>query len=187
MTQGPPQVRQVGRVQGKSIFLRNVQLEDAPFILSLRLDPHKSRYVSPVDPDVEKQRTWIGQYLASQGQAYFIICDLAGEALGTVRIYDAVGESFSWGSWMMKQGAPAAAAIESAGLVYRLATEVWGFRAAHFQVHRANTSVVAFHEKFGAQRVWETDGEIGYSIGLDAIGQSLRRYARYLPQRLLVE
>ena len=88
---------------------------------------------------------------------------------------------------MMKQGAPAAAAIESAGLVYRLATEVWGFRAAHFQVHRANTSVVAFHEKFDAQRVWETDGEIGYSIGLDAIGQSLRRYARYLPQRLLVE
>jgi hypothetical protein len=46
-------IRQVDRVWGKSIVLRNVQVEDAEFILSLRLDPQKGSYLSPVEADVD--------------------------------------------------------------------------------------------------------------------------------------
>ena len=44
-----PVIRQLARVLGKSIVLRNVQVEDAEFILSLRLDPQKGGYLSPVE------------------------------------------------------------------------------------------------------------------------------------------
>jgi hypothetical protein len=182
-------IRQVDRVWGKSIVLRNVQVEDAEFILSLRLDPQKGSYLSPVEADVEKQREWIRTYLRSKGQAYFLICDLAMRPLGTVRIYDAIGESFSWGSWILKKGAPPSAAIESAVLVYWLATKYWNFVASHFQVRRDNASVLAFHEKFGAERVTQTteEAEIHLRIGQAQIERSLNRYARYLPSEVIVQ
>lgn len=184
-----PVIRQVGLVYGKSIVLRNVQVEDAEFILSLRLDPQKGGYLSPVEADVEKQRDWIRTYLRSKCQAYFLICDLAMRPLGTVRLYDAIGDSFSWGSWILKKGAPPAAAIESAVLVYWLATKYWNFRASHFQVRRDNTSVLAFHEKFGAERVTQTneEAEIHLRIGQLQIERSLKRYARYLPAEVIVQ
>jgi len=184
-----PVIRQVERVLGKNIVLRNVRIKDAEFILSLRLDPQKGGYLSPVEADVEKQREWIRTYLRSKGQAYFLICDLAMRPLGTVRIYDAIGESFSWGSWILKKGAPRAAAVESAVLVYWLATKYWKFRAAHFQVRRDNTSVLAFHEKFGAERVTQTteEVEIHLRIGHAQIERSLKRYARHLPAEVIVQ
>lgn len=184
-----PVIRQLAHVLGKSIVLRNVQVEDAEFILSLRLDPQKGGYLSPVEADVEKQREWIRQYLSSKGQAYFLICDPAMRPLGTVRIYDAIGDSFSWGSWILKKGAPPVAAVESAVLVYWLATKYWKFRSAHFRVRRDNTSVLAFHEKFGAERVAQTteEPEIHLRIGQAQIERSLKRYARYLPSEVIVQ
>lgn len=178
-----PEIRRVAELRGRSILLRDVREEDAAFILSLRLDPRKNRYLSPVADDVERQRAWIRAYHQSQGQAYFLICDLQGEPLGTVRLYDAVGDSFSWGSWILKDGAPVLAAIETTALVYTLAVQ-WGFRAAHFQVRRANTTVLAFHERLGASRTSETAEEVHLTFGWAQIQQFLRRNARYLPAEL---
>jgi Acetyltransferase (GNAT) domain len=181
-----PTIRKVSRVHGKSIVLADAQVEDAEFILSLRLDPNKAKFLSPVDADVEKQRQWIRDYAASEGQAFFVICNKAMRRLGTVRIYAASNDSFSWGSWILKDGAPKAAAIESALLVYQLA-KGWGFRSAYFKVHRDNTSVLAFHERFGAVRSGQTNEEIHLQIGAAEIERSLERYARYLPGELLIE
>lgn len=182
-----PVIRKTKLVRGKSISFRDIEETDAEFVLQLRLDPRRNRYLSPVDAEVDVQREWIRQYRESEGQAYFVICDGAFAELGTVRIYDAIDESFSWGSWVLKEGAPAHAAIESAVLVYTLATRFWGFRAAHFRVHPANTSVLAFHEKFGAQRVSETSDEIQLRIGIAQIENSLMRFSRYAPKQLRVE
>ncbi|RYF27049.1 MAG: N-acetyltransferase [Comamonadaceae bacterium] len=182
-----PIIRKTRLVRGKSINLRDVVESDAEFVLQLRLDPRRNQYLSPVDAQVEVQREWIRQYRESQGQAYFIICDADFADLGTVRIYDAIGDSFSWGSWVLKEAAPPQAAIESAVLVYTLATRFWGFRAAHFRVHPANTSVLAFHEKFGARRVTETPDEVQLCIGIAQIENSLSRFARYAPKHIGVE
>ncbi len=181
-----PRIARVPQVLGRSILLRDVQPDDAEFILMLRLDPRKNRYLSPVVDDVDRQREWIHGYLQSEGQAYFIICALEGEPLGTVRLYDAMGDSFSWGSWILKDGAPASAAVETAVLVYSLGLH-WGFRRAHFQVHQGNGSVLAFHERFGARRTAETEEEVHLAIDEASIRRSLDRYANFLPEQLQVE
>jgi RimJ/RimL family protein N-acetyltransferase len=175
-----PEIRKVAEVRGLRILLRDAREEDAAFILSLRTDPRKARFLSPVEDDVARQREWIREYQASVGQAYFVVCGLDGEPLGTVRLYDAQGDSFSWGSWVLKEGAPMFAALESALLVYRLGLQ-WGFRAAHFQVHKANASVVAFHERMGAVRTGENDEEVFLRIDEPAIRASLARHAKHLP------
>lgn len=115
-----PKIRRPRWVQGKTIRFKEVDIEDAEFILALRLDSNKNKYMSPVKGDVQSQSEWIKRYQTSVDQVYFLICDNQARPLGTVRMYDPVGESFSWGSWMLKTGAPATAAIESALMVYLL-------------------------------------------------------------------
>ncbi|KAA6183973.1 WxcM-like domain-containing protein [Thiohalocapsa marina] len=47
--------------------------EDATFILSLRTDEKKSRYLSTTAPDLDAQRSWLQRYATATDQAYFII------------------------------------------------------------------------------------------------------------------
>lgn len=176
-----PVIRSAETLTGNQLVLRDVVVDDAAFILGLRLDPKKSAYLSAVPDDVQAQAAWIERYQAGTGQAYFIICGKAGEKLGTVRLYSAIGNSFSWGSWIVTDAAPANTAIESALMVYRYALDTLGFTSAHFEVDRKNTSVWTFHERFGAVRVKESATEYFYEIGLEPIRASMARYRRFLP------
>lgn len=176
-----PTIHSAPAIEGNRLILRDVAVDDAAFILSLRLDPKKSAYLSAVPDDVQAQAAWIERYRAGTGQAYFIICAKDGTRLGTVRLYSAIGNSFSWGSWIVTDTAPANTAIESALMVYRYALGL-GFTAAHFEVDRKNASVWAFHERFGAVRVRESETEYFYEIGMDAIRASMARYRRFLPE-----
>jgi len=186
-----PIIRPAARLVGNKLVLRDVERADAAYILSLRLDPKKSAHLSSVDPDVAAQEAWIERYRAGSGQAYFIIClkdeqGGAGEPVGTVRLYNAIGDSFSWGSWIVADGAPAWVAIESALIVYRYALDHLGFRDAHFEVNRENRSVWTFHERFGARRVAADEVEYRFELDHDAIRAALQRYARFLPEPLEV-
>ncbi|MEL0638710.1 hypothetical protein V6259_18405 [Marinomonas sp. TI.3.20] len=49
-------------IQGKLINLRVAQVEDAEFILHLRLLQHKAQYLSPVKNDLVKQKAWLEGY-----------------------------------------------------------------------------------------------------------------------------
>ena len=89
--------------------------------------------------------------------------------IGTIRLYDPQGDSFCWGSWILAQGSPASAAMESALMVYAYAVDYLGFTAAHFDVRRGNERVWRFHERFGAVRVRETALDYWYRLDLPAI------------------
>jgi RimJ/RimL family protein N-acetyltransferase len=181
-----PKIKQIARVAGHTLRLRRVIRSDAPYILSLRVDPRKSAYLSSVANDLAMQEAWIDRYLAANEEAYFIIEGASGKDLGTVRIYDARGTSFCWGSWIIEDGAPMTTAIESALMIYHLAIREFGFDRAHFEVDRRNQSVWKFHERFGARRVRETETEFHYTIDQRAIASALHRYARFLPNGIVI-
>lgn len=179
----PVQLKKCSRISGHRLDLRDAAVSDAEFILSLRIDELKSRFLSKTVPDLVKQQDWLRAYQSSQGQAYFILESRGGEKIGTVRMYDGNGDSFCWGSWLIVQGAPSSTAIESALIVYQYGL-LLGFRAAHFDVRKGNKSVWQFHEKFGATKVGETDKDFIYSIDEAAIRKSLDRYRKYLPMSI---
>jgi len=175
-------IRKVPSLMGRTLRLRNADEGDASFILALRTNERKAAHLSTTAPSLERQIEWLRQYATSSNQAYFIIENSERMSLGTVRLYDAQGNSFCWGSWILMDGAPAQAAIESALMVYVYALDHLGFERSHFQVRKRNERVWAFHERFGAQRVGEDENEYEYVISNESIRSSLERYSRYLPQ-----
>ncbi len=182
-----PTLRKVDRIQGRTLVLRNAGVADAAFILGLRTDERKARHLSRTPPSLSEQVAWLERYRCSTGEAYFIIETTGGVPLGTVRLYDAQGDSFCWGSWILKDGAPSSAAIESALMVYAYALDTLGFRCTHFQVQRENERVWAFHERFGAVRVGQDDTEFRYTLSNAAIRASMQRYRRFLPAAATAE
>lgn len=182
-----PLMRKAKRVIGKNIVLRDATISDAAFILALRTDNRKSQHLSFTPPELDKQVAWLEGYADKTDQAYFIIENRTGKSLGSVRLYDPQGDSFCWGSWILKNGAPQSAAIESALVVYAYALDHLGFKQAHFVVRKGNESVWHFHERFGAKRVAETELDYQYQIGQNEISVARLRYKKYLPEPLMIE
>jgi len=181
------QIKKAASIRGKTLVLRNAVVTDASFILSLRTNPQKSRHLSKVSDDLNAQIAWLINYEERDTEAYFIIEDVHGIPLGTVRIYDAQGDSFCWGSWILLESAPTSAAIESALIVYAYAVESLGFQSAHFQVQKANERVWRFHERFGAVRTAANEDQYEYKLSNAAIKSSMERYRRYLPNGIVVK
>jgi RimJ/RimL family protein N-acetyltransferase len=172
-------------IVGNNLVFRNANKEDAAFILELRTDPVKGKYISKTSTDINLQIAWLEEYEKDDTQIYFIIENKNGERLGTVRLYDIKGDSFCWGSWILKEGKPSGLAIESALMVYHYALSL-GFKKSHFAVRKGNKSVWKFHENFGAQRVDEAAEDYTYNISIDAIQKSLDKHKKYLPNGIEV-
>jgi len=166
-------------VVGKTLTFRNACVDDAAFILSLRTDTEKSRYLSSVTGEIADQQAWLKHYEQSVDQAYFII-QYQDEPIGTVRLYDPKGDSFCWGSWILHKNRPSQAAMESALMIYAYAIDHLGFKSAHFDVRKGNDRVLQFHERFGAKRVDETDLDIYYQLDGEAIATARQHYQRFL-------
>lgn len=165
-------------LESKTIRLRLVDIDDAEFILSLRLDDNYNKYLSGVSPSLFAQKEWIENYKADElnkKQFYFIIETLDGVPCGTVRVYDLKESSFSWGSWILNQNKTRYAAIESAYLVYEFGFKQLGFCKSHFEVMKGNDRVVSFHMKMGAMIVSEDDQNFYFTIDHSVVEESRRK------------
>lgn len=183
----PPLLKKAKRITGKNLVLRDATTNDAAFIFSLRTDSRKSQHLSHTSPELEKQIAWLEAYKSKVDQAYFIIENLVGEPLGTVRLYDPQDDSFCWGSWILKDGAPQSSAIESALIVYLYAFDNLNFSYARFDTRKKNESVWKFNERLGAVRMAESEQDYHYKISSEAFYSSCQRYNKLIPETLIVE
>jgi len=174
-----------GNVVGNHVVFRNAQKGDAEFILDLRLDRELGKYLSRTSSELSEQIAWLENCARDNTQIYFIIEDKHGERFGTVRIYDPNGDSFCWGSWILKKERPSGFALESALMVYRFALNL-GFRTSHFDVRKENRKVWQFHKWFGAMRVGEAEDDYLYEISFEAIEKAIEKYRDYLPHGIEV-
>lgn len=168
---------------GKSINLRLVTLSDAEFILALRTQTKKNRYLNPVENNLQNQQQWLKGYKKREqaGQEYyFIIESQHHEPLGLVRIYDLQPESFCWGSWLIKDQAPKSTAIESALCIYEFGFYCLGYPKAHFDVRKDNQRVIAFHQRFGAKIIKQDQHNIYFNYTIEAYQVAREKYQKYL-------
>lgn len=171
------------KITGKTIALRTAEITDAEFILELRTQSDKTQFLSQVENDLAKQQTWLKAYKLKEQKGeeyYFVIESKTGEPLGLVRVYDLQPDSFCWGSWLIKDGAPQSTAIESALLIYEFGFGQLGYKNAHFDVRKGNERVIAFHQRFGAVIVNEDELNYYFNYTLEEYLKIKHKYRRFL-------
>lgn len=171
-------------LRGRSIRMRLAEPGDARLIYDLRKDEERSRHLSAIGADVAAQRAWLDRYKERERageEFYFVICDAAGDAVGALRIYDYRGDSFSWGSWIIRAGTAPSVAMESALCVYEFAFGPLGFERCHFEVRKGNERVIAFHSRFGARVTGEDELALQFSFTKGDYSATRARYAKFLP------
>lgn len=149
--------------KSKTIYLRLAEPSDAAFIHALRIDKQYNQYLSSVDDDVSKQEKWLIDYKRREnlGQEFYYIIHLNSSSIpiGTVRVYDFLGErdSFSWGSWILNEKKTKYAALECVLLIYDFAFLEMGFKRCHMDMRKQNLKIIDFHKRLGAKIIGETN------------------------------
>ncbi|NMH59641.1 GNAT family N-acetyltransferase [Alteromonas ponticola] len=152
-----------------SINVREVEISDAEYIFTLRMDDVFNRYISKVTNDVRAQEEYIEKYLLNNAvertSFYFILENrLTGVRCGTVRIYNFDGDVFEWGSWILDGNKTRFAAMETAILIYEFAFNVLGFSRSEFEVNKDNKKVISYHQKSGAEIIGEDDVNLYFRV-----------------------
>lgn len=167
----------------KNINLRLVSLDDAEFIVKLRSDERKNKYLNKADTNTEKQKEWLKLYKEREKlrqEFYFVIKAKDETKLGLVRLYDFKGDSFCWGSFIIVDEAPFYVAIETVLAVYDFAFYELNFKQSHFDVRKQNKQVVDFHKRFGALIVGEDEQNYYFNISLKEYEKNKKRYERFI-------
>ena len=139
--------------------LRPVTLEDAPFIVALRANPHLNRFIHENSGIVEDQVVWLEYYFGRFGDYYFIIEDVdSGESRGTIGLYNVASDSSEaeWGRWIIQP--LSMAALESAWLIYEVGFSLLRLKRVYCRSISQNTASVSFHDTFGARRTTLLEG-----------------------------
>jgi len=148
------------KIKRYGLCVRFVNENDAEFIVKLRTDPRKSRYIKGTSPDVEKQRKWIFEHKKLQdsgGSFYFMFEKPEGNRLTISRIYDVEENNFTGGSWLSAVDAPMGVSILAFILSYEIAFELFPEKNTIIDVKKKNVSVNRYVKSFGAELTKEEE------------------------------
>ena len=132
----------------------------AEFILNLRQQDRKKRFLSGSSENLAQQIAWMeGRQLLSN-DAYFVIYEIQQpeQPLGTIRLHDVIADknSISVGSWVMRDGVSPKKTLEALALAIEYIVRS-GYTICHFEVHKASSSALRLYAKLGTQIVGGTE------------------------------
>jgi RimJ/RimL family protein N-acetyltransferase len=139
---------------------RFVEVCDAEFVLSLRMDDKLGRFLSATNNDINRQQEWIKQYKqreAANEEFYFLFEAFDETKYGVSRIYNIDRHSFEVGSWLFSPNAPEGLSILADLSARDFAFSKFGFDYCRFEVRKQNKSVVAYHKRFNPTQTGEDD------------------------------
>jgi RimJ/RimL family protein N-acetyltransferase len=171
------------RILGKNISIREVEIDDAHFILELR--QKRGKYLSPVSPSLDKQIDWIKNYKERKKDAreyYFIIENEYLVPAGTVRIYNInkAESSFSFGSFIIDSDKiKKYASLESMTMIFDYAFNELGLKTCFFDCRKNNFHANQFYSRYGANVLGEDDIDIFYSYDADHFNNSKQKKKVY--------
>jgi RimJ/RimL family protein N-acetyltransferase len=168
------------------IRLRLITEEDAGFVLALRQDRSRSRFLHAIENDLSTQQAWIRGSLArtAQNTEFYWVVETRGEAsarpVGLVRLSDVNAESFVFGSWVMAPEAPVPAGIESYLAACDFGFGALGCRRYFAEVRLENDRALAFHQRVGGVDQGVSPECRRFEQTRDRYLHFRRRYRRYV-------
>jgi RimJ/RimL family protein N-acetyltransferase len=141
------------QLEGEAYRLRPIVDEDADFIVSLRGQDVRARFLNRISLSVESQLEWLSSYYERENDYYFVVekkRDNSPE--GLISLYDVdvrVGRA-EWGRWIV---APASmAALESVMLLLDFAFTRLSLAEVYSNTIAGNAAVNSFHDGCGFRR-----------------------------------
>jgi hypothetical protein len=149
---------------------RLVEVEDASFILSLRLDAKLGRFLSKTEEDIVRQEEWIREYKqreADHTEFYYIFENNEHQKYGVYRIYNFDITSYEAGSWLFIEKSPNGLSILADLCVRDIAFTKYSFEYCRFEVRKENKAVVRYHQKFQPKLIGEDSLNYYYMLSKD--------------------
>lgn len=169
-------------IEKYGIKLVPVEPSDASFIIDLRTDTKKSRFISSTNTDLQQQINWINDYKERESKGdeyYFIGIDENLEKFATYRIYNIKSDQAEIGSWVTKPGySKAQNSIKMDIIVKEFVFEVLGFSKLNFQVRRENGSVVRYHNMFDPTILKETDKDFFFMLSKENFYKNRNKFLK---------
>lgn len=155
-------MRYLDKIIGKYIILRCVEIEDAAFVLELRTDESKNKFIHSTENNLEKQQEWIRRQLDEKNDYYFVFEDKDENPIGLASIYNInqIQKEAEFGRWISKGNA--LQNLESAILLHDFAFGELGLNEVYTRTMSTNKKVRGFWKRFGGNNVGdiEVDGII---------------------------
>ena len=171
---------------GKNINFRLVEIEDAEFIINLRLK--KGEFLSATNPNLIEQENWIKSYKKreeSGEEYYFIIENKNGLRAGTIRLYDIdfKTKTFTFGSFIVDRESESIhklSALEAINLLFEFAFEKLSLNNCFFDCRKNNRKANDFYIRFGAKIIKEDALDYFFSFSFDDYQISKIKYKKFL-------
>ncbi len=167
-------------IEGMTLNFKEVDESDAEFIFELRTDPELNEHISTVSGNIKDQIEFIKKYKEKPDEYYVVFQDKKGKPYGLGRMYNITNERFTPGSWIMKKSAPPIFSIESVLLMYDFAFKTLSLKYADIDVRKENKTVIAFHQRFGAEYVKEDELHIYMVLTRETYFKARQRYQNFL-------
>lgn len=137
--------------------VRLVGLQDAPFIISLRSDATRTKYMITLDDDVQKQEQWIRDYKIRErkGEDYYLVYELLDGTLVSVNRISQISFTESKckaAGWIKKKRAKVnsmAVFILQKEIIFNLL----GLNYFYSDLHQDNKSVLRYYKAFDVKPV----------------------------------
>ena len=142
-----------GILYGRTVKLRSVREDDAASTLAMRMDTSVNPYLTKIDNDVEKQRSFIKKQRKADGDYLFIAEDMQGKPIGMRRVYHVSknGDTCSTGSLIGLGNA--VQNTEIALLGYDFAFQILGVKKIILEAVADNTNVINSQKRYGAVEI----------------------------------
>lgn len=144
-----------------NIKLRFVEESDSNFIIKLRTDSSKSRFISKTNSDVQHQKLWIKEYKKrelSGDEYYFIAIDEKDVEFATYRLYNKTENSIEIGSFISKPEYDNPINVIKVDIILKsFVFANLDYKELTFEVRKENRSVVNYHKKFNPTLVKEDE------------------------------
>lgn len=144
---------------------RFVNEDDASFIVGLRTDPIKSRYIGSTDDSIESQEKWIRNYKIREreGTDYYFIFYFGSIPAGVTRIYGIKDNHFIHGSWVFANNVPPFCSLAAAVIAREIAYDTLGLEEEMDTsgIHEDNQGVLQVSRMLGVEFYGERDSSNG--------------------------
>ena len=139
-------------IEKYGLKVRLVNIDDSEFIVYLRSDPERTKFMITLSADIENQRQWIHEYKKREekgSEYYFIYSDQEGSPIGVNRISKINFETRSCKlSGFIKKKGNKADTVAMFLINKEIAFDTLGLLFSISEIHEKNYKILKYYEYF---------------------------------------